>query len=274
MPSTIISSQKFTISDEVKEDHLRWVEAKAEIKSALGPDLLSAGLTPFGSLSVDEEGNPVEVSHNVTSHNDKYRFRFDANKLFPKAPAGARFMSGPLNLSIFDFPLGSWSSKFVSSKDMNVVIQIGLDVKLGTIARADVEKWGEPVFLVKAHISLTKDLGKGQLQICCIPYGEDKAASLPGFSLDSTLYPSVLVYASSLIVGPVSQYQDGIPLVPFLWTTEKEKPVPNLCGVRSAIRAMMAVPYMSLARTRQDFDEVTKNTTVTPDMPQVAQEYA
>lgn len=276
MSSVRILSQKFHIEEGVREDHLVWVEDRAEIKTKMGPDMVSAGSKPIASLSVrlNGDGLPIEVCWNVMSQSDKFRFRFDASKIFPSAPQQSKVVSGQLDLAIFDFPPSSFSSRFVTSDDLNFGVQVGPSASSGTIPREEVEKWGSAQVLVKAHIALTKDLEVAQLQFCVIPHDEETTKSLPGFSKDTLLYPSVLASACQLGLGPVSVHNNGIPLRLFLWSTEHERPVPDLNSIRQAIRKMMASPHMALSRSRQQFDSDTRDDKVTPSMTPIPQEFA
>ena len=237
-----------------------WIDGPAQLKDKGEDSVLPDGRGLWGAASLvaklNPEGEPSEMGWHLSGSD--VRIKFLASCLSAYAPMQCRVHCAKVPMSSWDFPPGSWVSRWRSAVDVGTSFHQASSATSPVYPTDEVKKWAEPDFSLRAGIVLQKDIDKVQLVIMGIPLKKGMLSGLPNYSNHERFYPAIALWRKDLDFTPLAGAGNGgMPIWPYLMTVEDETPIPDTDAIRSAVRKFMAEPDGIRQVSRSAWDSLT-----------------
>jgi hypothetical protein len=113
--------------------------------------------------------------------------------------------------------------------------------------------WGEADFSICVSIQLEKEIGHATLVMHTLPVKIENLSAYPGWVEEGRTYPSLVLHAGAMRLGPLSMRNMGMPLMPYVWSVEQEMPDFMPKEIRKSVRMFMVeVQYARTAPNPRD----------------------
>jgi hypothetical protein len=247
-----IVSPGFDIDEVLLMSDVRVVQSEEAVEESMHEEV-AEGPTPMGTLAlrIGPAGEVDYVKWLVFATTGGHHWRVSARKLFANAPKGAH-VGGTVMLNRYLFYPGGWTTNWQSASDLGVTF---FKKKNGSELFTDdeVREWGEPDFSMRVSIQLEKNVDRATLVTHGLPLTVGDLAGYPGWVDDGRAYPSLLLHAADMRLGPLSPRNVGLGLTPCVWTEEEAMETLCVKEVRMTIRKFMEeAEYARTALTPQD----------------------
>ena len=247
MEVTRLSHEAFESSDKPHDSLVGklWINGPADLTDKGADAVLPDGRGLWGAASLvaklDPEGAPSEMCWHLSGSD--VRIKFLATALSAYAPEQCRVHCARVPWSSWDFPPGSFVSRWRSAVEVGTTFHHSSSKDSLAYSTDEVKKWTEPDFSLRAAIILQKDIDKVQVAIVGMPLKKSMLNSLPNYPNNERFYPCIALWNKILDFSPlVGTGSGGLPVWPYIMTVEDETPTPDTEAIRVAVRKLLAEP--------------------------------